>query len=61
MLPYWGMGQFRGNYLFDVSVDPDEEENLKDSKREREYAHNLRDALLNVNAPDDQFSRLGLD
>ena len=61
LLPFWGMGQFRGNYLFDVSVDPAEEENLKDSKREREYAHNLRDALLAVDAPDDQLLRLGLE
>jgi hypothetical protein len=40
--------------------DPDENENRAGEKRERESADKLREALKQIEAPDDQFARLGL-
>lgn len=28
MLPYWALGDFRGNELYDLAADPDEDRNL---------------------------------
>ena len=60
LLPFWGMGRFTGNHLFDLRDDPAEERNRAGSARERELAERLREALREVDAPDDQFERLGL-
>lgn len=64
-LPYWAFTRFRGNLLFDTSVDPLENEDRSGevgspSAEEREVADLLREALLEVDAPDDQLARLGL-
>src|SRR5439155_4497493 len=42
LLPYWAMGPFTGNHLYDLHSDPLEEENLAGSKAERELADWLR-------------------
>lgn len=60
LLPYWAVGPFSGNHLYDVSNDPDQDENLAGTRRERDYADLLRQALKAIEAPDDQFVRLGL-
>jgi hypothetical protein len=59
-LPYWALTRFRGNQLFDVSVDPDEDENRAGEAVEGEAIDLLRTALDEVEAPDDQYVRLGL-
>lgn len=60
MLPFWAMGGFEGDHMYDLGVDPDEEENRASEKPAAEAAHNLRDALKSVDAPDEQLERLGL-
>jgi hypothetical protein len=60
LLPYWAMGPFSGNHLFDLADDPAEERNLAASRAERDAADQLRAALEEVEAPRDQFARLGL-
>ncbi len=59
-VPYWAFTRFAGHSLFDLSVDPDENEDLAGSTREHDVADRLRTALLEVEAPDDQLERLGL-
>jgi hypothetical protein len=60
MLPYWAAGYFDGNHLYNLANDPDEDENLAGSKHEKVAADLLHDALNEVEAPSDQFERLGL-
>jgi arylsulfatase A-like enzyme len=60
MLPYWALGPFSGNHLFNVREDPAEDHELAGSRRERDAADQLREALKAVEAPVDQFERLGL-
>jgi arylsulfatase A-like enzyme len=60
-LPLWvGHGVVDRHYLFDVSVDPDEDENLVGTKGEAEMIELLRVALKDVEAPDEQLQRLGI-
>jgi len=60
MLPLWAWGEFSGNHLYDLSDDPDEERNLVGSSAERDMVDALRAALESVEAPAEQFERLGL-
>ena len=60
MLPYWAFGEFNGNHLYNLKDDPHEERNLASADIEREFADRLRQALTEIEAPDDQFVRLGL-
>ncbi len=60
LLPYWAVGGFSGNHLYDLRVDPGEEENHAGEPREKAAADKLREALREIEAPDDQFVRLGL-
>lgn len=60
MLPYWAAGAFDGNHLYDVSGDPEENENRAGDREEKAAADLLRDALVEVEAPSEQFERLGL-
>jgi arylsulfatase A-like enzyme len=60
LLPYWAWARMRGNHLYDLADDPAEERNLAGSPAEKELADRLREALLEVDAPDDQLVRLGL-
>lgn len=60
LLPYWALGRFSGNHLYDLSDDPNEEQNLAGSRLEKDLADKLRESLKQVEAPDDQFVRLGL-
>jgi arylsulfatase A-like enzyme len=60
MLPYWALGDFGGNELYDVATDPEENENLAGTPQEKIAADLLYDALCEVQAPSEQFERLGL-
>jgi arylsulfatase A-like enzyme len=59
-LPFWALGPFSGNHLYDLYNDPSEDENRAGERRERESADRLRAALIEIEAPDDQLARLGL-
>jgi hypothetical protein len=60
MLPFWAYGNFSGNHLYDLRNDPDEDENRAGERIGRESADRLRQALIAIEAPPDQFVRLGL-
>ena len=60
LLPYWAIGPFSGNHLYDLRNDPDEDENRAGERREAEAADRLREALLKIEAPGDHLVRLGL-
>lgn len=61
LLPLWAWGEFSGNHLYDLNEDPGEERNLAGTAAERDAADALRAALQAVEAPRDQFARLGLE
>jgi arylsulfatase A-like enzyme len=58
-LPFWAYTDFIGTLAFDLGEDPAEERNLADDKLGRELADMLHAALREVEAPADQFVRLG--
>ena len=60
LLPFWAYGSFSGNHLYRPGNDPAEDENLAGSPIEREMADKLRQALQEMEAPEDQFERLGM-
>jgi hypothetical protein len=60
-LPYWArLGSFSGHHLYDLDADPGEDINLAGTPLEAELVDVLRHALGHVEAPADQFVRLGL-
>jgi hypothetical protein len=59
-LPYWAYTEFDGDKLFVPDEDPGEEHNLVGDAREKALLDELGDALREIDAPDDQFVRLGL-
>lgn len=64
VLPYWARRGGRTvdeHHLYDLDVDPDEGENRTDESVEAEMTELLRTALLDVEAPDEQLVRLGID
>ena len=44
-LPFWALGPFSGNHLYDLHNDPSEDENRAGERRELESADRLRSAL----------------
>jgi arylsulfatase A-like enzyme len=60
MLPYWAGRHFGGNHLYDLTDDPGETRNLAGTKAEKDLVDLLHHALHEVDAPDDQYVRLGL-
>lgn len=60
-LPFWAAARFGGHHLYDLENDPNEECNLAGTPLEAEFAELLRAALAEVEAPDSQVARLGLD
>ncbi|MBI3782126.1 MAG: sulfatase [Deltaproteobacteria bacterium] len=60
LLPYWALGPFSGNHLYDLGEDPSEERNLSGDAVERRLVELLRAVLDEVEAPADQFERMGL-
>lgn len=59
-LPYWALTRFRGNLAFDLAVDPTELEDRAGDAVEADLADQLRTALVELEAPADQLTRLGL-
>ena len=61
-VPYWAASRFTGHHLWDVDDDPGEEHDLAGGggPAERELVDLLRSALDEVEAPSDQYERLGL-
>jgi len=59
-VPYWAYAKFSGNHLYDLANDPAETENRAGGASERDAADALRAALEEVEAPPEQFVRLGL-
>ncbi len=62
MLPMWasiGTSTDR-HFLFDLDVDPDEQENRAGEAPEKDLLDLLHIALADVDAPDEQLERLGL-
>jgi len=58
-LPYWAYAQFEGTLAFDLGDDPAEDRNRADDGLGRDLADMLHAALVDVEAPTDQFARLG--
>jgi hypothetical protein len=61
-LPFWaGSPRIAGHqHVYDLDVDPDEAENRAGEPLEADLADLLRTALVDIDAPVDQFERLGL-
>jgi arylsulfatase A-like enzyme len=59
-LPFWAYARFDGNHLFDLVDDHDEERDLVGGRAEAAAVDELRAALEELEAPDDQLTRLGL-
>lgn len=61
MLPFWANAScVDDHHLYDLSVDPDEQENRVGESGEAEMVELLRTALAEIEAPREQFDRLGL-
>ncbi len=61
LLPFWAYGARPGqHHLFDLDADPDEQGDLVGTATEKVLADRLREALIEVDAPSDQLTRLGL-
>jgi hypothetical protein len=60
-IPFWARTRFSGHHLYDQIEDPSEDNNLAGGEAEKRLADRLRDALLDIEAPRSQFTRLGLD
>lgn len=59
LLPHWAYTEFVGNLCFDLAADPAERRDVSAGPLGTEMAALLHDALREVQAPDDQFVRLG--
>ena len=67
-LAFWAWGRFTGDHLWDRAEDPNEQDDLaagdardgRSRRAERDAAEALRCALVELEAPDDQFVRLAL-
>jgi hypothetical protein len=61
-IPFWGLGMRVGeHHLYDLGRDPGEDENRAGEAMEREALDLLRTALDEIEAPAEQYARLGLD
>ncbi len=59
-LPFWAWAKFTGHHLFDTANDPSENENRAGGPDEDRMVDLLNHALNEIEAPDEQFKRLGL-
>ena len=59
-VPFWAWAKFSGNHVFDTVNDPAEDDNRAGTADETRMADMLRAALTEVDAPPEQFKRLGL-
>jgi arylsulfatase A-like enzyme len=59
LLPFWAYTEFVGTLAFDLGEDPGEDRDLAAEPLGKELEEQLHAALRDVEAPDDQFARLG--
>jgi hypothetical protein len=59
-LPFWAWAKFSGNHLYDTATDPGENENRAGGADELRMRDMLVTALREIEAPEEQFTRLGL-
>jgi arylsulfatase A-like enzyme len=62
-LPFWAWGkweQFAGHHVFDTENDPAEAQDLTNGPAEKRLSELLHAALTAIEAPSEQFARLGL-
>ena len=59
-VPFWALSRMTGNHLFDLTVDPREDENLAGSPAEPALVKYLAEVLSELQVPATQFERLGL-
>jgi len=60
-LPYWSLGsRAREHHLYRLDIDPGETENRIGSRDEADMIELLRVALKTIEAPAEQFERLGI-
>jgi len=60
MLPYWAGRRFNGDHLYDLSAPAGEEPDRPDSPDTATYLDLLRHALDEVDAPAEQYERMGV-
>ena len=61
LLPFWSVNPPLGDHhLYRIDQDPDEEENRLGEDLEKDMIELLRVALADLNAPQEQFDRLGI-
>ena len=61
MLPYWSLNPPTGeHHLYRLDIDPDENENRVGEDVEKNMIELLRAALQELEAPQEQFDRLGI-
>lgn len=58
-LPFWARTSFSGDHVYHLAEDPDELRNLRDLPVARDLRDRLHAALSAVEAPAEQFDRLG--
>ena len=59
--PFWALGMRTGeHHLYDLAVDPAEDENRAGEPVEQHSIDLLRHALEEIDAPAEQFERLGI-
>ncbi len=62
LLPYWSMGMPAAeHHLYNLTSDPGEETNRIGSAEENHFKHQMSLAMQEIDAPTEQFERLGLD
>ena len=60
-VPFWAqLGRFSGDHLYDLSIDPAEQENRSASTEAVEAVDWLREVLREIEAPVSQLERLGM-
>jgi arylsulfatase A-like enzyme len=60
-VPFWAWAKFSGHQLFDTMADPGECENRVGGSDEARLREMLRTALVEIEAPPEQYVRLGLN
>jgi hypothetical protein len=59
-VPFWAWTKFAGHHLFDTANDPPEDENRIGGTDEKRMTELLHATLREIDAPAEQFARLGL-
>jgi hypothetical protein len=60
-VPYWARVRTSERLVFDLEIDPHEDENLAGGALEAQLAEQLRETLADLEVPSTQFERLGYE